>query len=332
MYILDDDTFGLDRVYREFITSLHVGNVVKAETKLKELSTLAPLNVALVPEKHFKLWAYGMCQSSVESVEVTKYGIWLFDKWASSFEDDSEPQLTVLRAIISILDEIKCNLMEYHPHAEDVIERLDMVAHRYARVTEENEMKEREKYFHRVICAKPKNGPIIISEGKKGPEEAEEMLKSSEVDRVHREFIASLHVGNAIRAKEKLEELNILVPFDSDIVDLRFFELWLDVMMRSAIESPEITDYCLLNIFSAWAGCLEIFDDLSEEPLEDIASILWDTKLDLLEYHPDAEDVIENLNAVADQYAEIAENNDSDEAELDFLTVACAETADELKV
>jgi hypothetical protein len=117
----------------------------------------------------------------------------------------------------------------------------------------------------------------------------------TEVERVHREFIASLHACNIIGANEKLEELSILAPLSDGLILESYFKVWRDVMCCSAVELPEITDYCLCNIFDSWAAHLEIFEDLPEAVLKGIASILWDTKLDLLECHPDAKEVIENL-------------------------------------
>ncbi len=154
--------------------------------------------------------------------------------------------------------------------------------------------------------------------------------KAAEVERIYREFIASLHVRTIVRAKEKLEELDILIPLGEGMFLESYFKVWLDVLQRSAVELPEITDYCLCNIFDSWAAHLEIVDDLPEATLTGIASILRDTKLELLEYHSDANEIIVNLNRVADRYAEIANCNNAKSAETDFYRVANAKTWSDL--
>ncbi len=156
------------------------------------------------------------------------------------------------------------------------------------------------------------------------------LRKKSEIERIHREFIASLHVRNTIRAKEKLEELVLLAPLNRYVVLESHFELWLDVMMRSAVEAPEVADYCLINIFGIWIEDLEMFEDSPITTLEKIASILFDTKYDLLEYHPDATEVIEHLNEIVDSYAETANYHCAFNAEKEFYRIANARTTSEL--
>lgn len=156
------------------------------------------------------------------------------------------------------------------------------------------------------------------------------LREKSEVERIRREFIASLHVRNVVRAKEKLEELAILAPLNREIVPESDYDLWLDVVMCSAVEEPEITDYCLLNIFGIWAEDLELFEDLPAAHLEKIASILSDTKYNLLECHPTAREVIEHLNETADRYAETANYHHAFNAEKEFYRIANAKTTEEL--
>ncbi len=129
----------LDRLHREFIASLHVGNTTRAKEKLEELAILAPLTDR-VSERHFKLWTDVMWRAAVERPEIAGYGIGLFDEWACMFEDAIGISSTVLYMIASILSETRCNLLEYHPTVagEEVIRHLDRVADRYGKIAKLN--------------------------------------------------------------------------------------------------------------------------------------------------------------------------------------------------